>query len=511
MPTRMHAAATLLALAGPLLASALQSPLVVRQHPRLAVVSTARMAVPPDADAERSARIDKLEECLADFDAVRDDPKMFNELLQQLTDLKKEGLSPGSSKWAAVVVEAEQRANTFRWAFKQQAEQRGSAFIRDRDRAEREASSGLDPGSREWILAMEKASAETSQAYRMAEMQMAAAREAASKKRAALLDALFADSSSGQAPAPQATDAALNLLFNSGYDAEGGDVSQLTNADVKRMQGVIASTSAAIKRDTKDVALLLRRAALHVALGEPALARQDYERVLEIDPSNPEAKKYVDLASYGAAFDAYEILGVERDASAEVISAAFRRLAKQWHPDRWISGTEAEQLEAETRFKQLNLAQGVLMDEAKRRKYDAGTASVADLMVGWWEKMTKQWGSPSKASKMAAPPLTPNNIKATEVLTVKLTGCGSGVGVGLNKQNIVDMLVPGKPASKQLQIGDRVLEFDGQSMVKRRPGGGMEQRLLKEVVQPGETHIVKLERRRLPAAPVRPGLPPAGR
>ena len=53
-----------------------------------------------------------------------------------------------------------------------------------------------------------------------------------------------------------------------------------------------------------------------------------------------------------------------------------------------MGGTEAEQAEAETRFKQLNLAQGVLIDAAKRRKYDAGTASVAELMVGWWEKLT---------------------------------------------------------------------------------------------------------------------------
>ena len=43
--------------------------------------------------------------------------------------------------------------------------------------------------------------------------------------------------------------------------------------------GIIQSTSAALKRNDKDVALLLRRAALLIALGEPALARKDYERV----------------------------------------------------------------------------------------------------------------------------------------------------------------------------------------------------------------------------------------
>ena len=88
-----------------------------------------------------------------------------------------------------------------------------------------------------------------------------------------------------------------------------------------------------------------------------------------------------------------------RDADADAIALAFRRLAKQWHPDRWVSASEAEQVEAETRFKQLNLAQGVLADAAKRRKYDAGQASVADLMVGWWEKLTSRWGSSARLTK----------------------------------------------------------------------------------------------------------------
>ena len=59
------------------------------------------------------------------------------------------------------------------------------------------------------------------------------------------------------------------------------------------------------------------------------------------------------------------------------------------------------------------------------------------------------------------------------------------------------MLVPGKPAAKHLQLGDRVLEFDGQAMVKRARNGQMEQRMLKEVVSPCETHIVKIERPRM--------------
>ena len=225
---------------------------------------------------------------------------------------------------------------------------------------------------------------------------------------AALLGALFADSDSDSSSGGQLassvavdTDAALDVLFNSGYDVEG-KAGQLSAADMERMKGLIASTSAALRLNRKDVTLLLRRAALCVALGEPALARQDYERVLALDPANPEALKYVDLANYGANFDPYTILGVPRSADTEVVSMAFRRLAKQWHPDRWYSGSEAEQAEAETRFKQLNLAQAVLTDAAKRKRYDAGNASVADLMVGWWDKVRSRWGIGGAKSKAVA-------------------------------------------------------------------------------------------------------------
>ena len=139
------------------------------------------------------------------------------------------------------------------------------------------------------------------------------------------------------------TDAALDLLFNSSGSttstARRGGRGVLSEADSARMNEVIASTSAALRRDGESVALLLRRAALLVALGEAALARRDYERVLQLEPSNREAGKYVDLAAYGIAFDPYEVLGVPRDAEAGVISVAFRRLAKQWHPDRWVGAT----------------------------------------------------------------------------------------------------------------------------------------------------------------------------
>ncbi|MBW3003122.1 molecular chaperone DnaJ [Candidatus Woesearchaeota archaeon] len=67
--------------------------------------------------------------------------------------------------------------------------------------------------------------------------------------------------------------------------------------------------------------------------------------------------------------DYYEMLGVSRDASKEEIKKAYKKLAKQYHPD--INKEEG----AAEKFKEINEAAAVLGDDEKRRQYDQfGTA-----------------------------------------------------------------------------------------------------------------------------------------
>ena len=63
--------------------------------------------------------------------------------------------------------------------------------------------------------------------------------------------------------------------------------------------------------------------------------------------------------------DYYDILGIKRDASAETIKKAFRKLAKKYHPDSNAGNPQAEQM-----FKDVNEAYSILSDPEKKKLYD---------------------------------------------------------------------------------------------------------------------------------------------
>src|SRR4030081_2825690 len=65
--------------------------------------------------------------------------------------------------------------------------------------------------------------------------------------------------------------------------------------------------------------------------------------------------------------DPYEVLGVPRGASAAAIKSAYRKLAKKHHPD-----SNTNDPKAAGRFSEINSANEILGDEAKRKQFDRG-------------------------------------------------------------------------------------------------------------------------------------------
>ncbi len=66
------------------------------------------------------------------------------------------------------------------------------------------------------------------------------------------------------------------------------------------------------------------------------------------------------------ATDYYKVLGIDRSAKPDAIKAAYRKLARKYHPD-----LNPNDKEAKKKFQEINEANEVLSDPGSRKKYDA--------------------------------------------------------------------------------------------------------------------------------------------
>lgn len=85
--------------------------------------------------------------------------------------------------------------------------------------------------------------------------------------------------------------------------------------------------------------------------------------------------------------DYYEVLGVDKSSSADDIKKAYRKKAMQYHPDRWVNGSDEEKKDAEEKFKEAAEAYEVLSNPDKKSRYDqfghAGMGGAASDFSGF--------------------------------------------------------------------------------------------------------------------------------
>ncbi|MGL5577845.1 MAG: DnaJ domain-containing protein, partial [Fusobacteriaceae bacterium] len=68
--------------------------------------------------------------------------------------------------------------------------------------------------------------------------------------------------------------------------------------------------------------------------------------------------------------DYYEVLGISKTASETEIKKAYRKMAMQYHPDKFSQASDAEKKTAEEKFKEINEAYQVLSDAGKKEQSD---------------------------------------------------------------------------------------------------------------------------------------------
>ncbi|KAL3309207.1 DnaJ subfamily C member 3 [Cichlidogyrus casuarinus] len=114
-------------------------------------------------------------------------------------------------------------------------------------------------------------------------------------------------------------------------------------------------------------------ATAHMNRDELDEAIKVYQQILESDRGNREAQEGMEkaqrLKKQKSRRDYYKILGVTKSATKKEINKAYRKMAAEWHPDRFEA---KDKKMAENKFIDITDAKEVLTDDEKRQKFDMG-------------------------------------------------------------------------------------------------------------------------------------------
>jgi curved DNA-binding protein len=171
--------------------------------------------------------------------------------------------------------------------------------------------------------------------------------------------------------------------------------------------------------------------------------------------------------------DYYEALGVPRTASQKEITAAFRKLARKYHPD-----VNAGNKEAEARFKEVSEAHDVLRDPKKREMYDQFGPD--------WSAAQAAGSQPGAAPSGSGPRVQYRTVTPDEMedLFGNMGGGGFGDFFGSifgnsrerQRQQVVDVEMPITVSLNEVYTGtSRTVELPGGRRVEVRVPAGVKE------------------------------------
>lgn len=137
-----------------------------------------------------------------------------------------------------------------------------------------------------------------------------------------------------------------------------------------------------LELDPKYTKSLIRRAEVHAEREDYTAAIYDYSKIQQVDPSCNFQDKIKELKSKekkAKKKDYYAIMGLTKPSTDAEIKKAYKKFAIQYHPDKNRHKSEAEQADAEKKFRDLNEAYEVLSDQKKKKMYDSGQMDFEDM------------------------------------------------------------------------------------------------------------------------------------
>lgn len=145
-------------------------------------------------------------------------------------------------------------------------------------------------------------------------------------------------------------------------------------AQMGQAQQAIEACTRTLQLNERSTEALEQRAKAYEGLGDFTKAIDDLQRAVGIDEGNNHLKEQLNrmqkLQKNANKRDYYKILNVPRNAQEDVIQKAYRKLAREWHPDKFSDPQQKEI--AAKKFMDIAAAKEVLTDPEKRRQFDSG-------------------------------------------------------------------------------------------------------------------------------------------